>query len=91
MSMYNRKKPVKGMQPSKADRRSEAEDVVAAFLAAGGTVNRLPSEQATAFVCSSCGHAGTTGVTPGRSVRCPKCRAPLDTDARSSTGVRRPR
>jgi hypothetical protein len=34
MSPYQRKKPAKGDKQSKADRRSEAEDVVAAFLAA---------------------------------------------------------
>lgn len=77
MSPYQRKKPAKGDKQSKAERRSEAEDVVAAFLAAGGTVSRLPSEQATSFVCSSCGHTGITGTTPGKSGRCPKCRAPL--------------
>lgn len=77
MSTFKRKQPKDGTQPSKAERRSEAEDVVAAFLATGGTINRLPSEEATAFVCSSCGQTGTTGVIPGKSARCPRCRAPL--------------
>jgi hypothetical protein len=77
MSAYYRKKPAKGAPQSKADRRQEAEDVVAAFFAAGGTVKRLPSEEPTAFSCSSCGHSGIVGVTPGKNRQCPKCRAPL--------------
>jgi len=77
-STSKRGKPRDDARPSKADRRSEAEDVVAAFLAAGGTVNRLPPEEATAFACSSCGHTGTIGASAGRkSPRCPRCRAPL--------------
>jgi predicted RNA-binding Zn-ribbon protein involved in translation (DUF1610 family) len=74
MNTYDRKKAAKGTSQSKAERRSAAEDMVAAFLASGGTVNRLPAEQATEFVCGNCGQAGIIGTTLGKSSRCPKCR-----------------
>ncbi len=61
-------------QPSKADKRSDAEDLVAAFLAKGGAIKEMPSVEATAFSCKTCGHAGIVGMAPGKRTRCPKCR-----------------
>lgn len=77
MSDGNSRKPPQSERQSKADRRSEAEDVVAAFLASGGTVKRMPSVEPTPFACGSCGHAGIVGVAPGKARKCPKCRALL--------------
>lgn len=61
---------------SKAQKSAEAQDIVAAFLAAGGQVKQMPAVVATAFACA-CGHAGISGVAPGKTRRCPKCREPL--------------
>ncbi len=71
------KKPSKEAQPSKAARRSEAEDIVAAFLAKGGAVKQMPTVEPTAFACGTCGHAGIAGFAPGKTRKCPKCRAAL--------------
>lgn len=62
---------------SKADRKTEAEDAVAAFLARGGAVKRMPDVVATTFACANCGHTGILGVAEGKRSRCPKCREPL--------------
>ena len=64
-------------QPSKADKRTEAEAEVAAFLARGGSVKAMPAVVPTAFACATCGHAGIVGIAPGKHGRCPKCRTPL--------------
>jgi hypothetical protein len=77
MSGEDEKMPLRGVPQHKAEKRNEAEDVVAAFLAAGGTVKRMPTVEATAFACGSCGHAGVLGVSPGKTRKCPKCRALL--------------
>lgn len=77
MTGSDSKKPLSGAPQSKAEKRNEAEDVVAAFLASGGTVKRMPTVEATPFACGSCGHAGILGVSPGKSRKCPKCRAAL--------------
>ena len=72
------RKPLpKGPQPSKADRRSESEDIVAEFLAKGGAVTRVPAIEPTAFGCAACGHTGIAGFAPGKMRKCPRCRAPL--------------
>jgi predicted nucleic-acid-binding Zn-ribbon protein len=73
---YRRPLPRKD-QSSKADKRSDAEDLVAAFLAKGGAIKEMPSVEATAFACKNCGHTGIIGMAPGKKVRCPKCREPL--------------
>ena len=71
----NFRRPVpKKDQPSKADKRSDAEAMVAAFLAKGGAIKEMPSVEATAFSCKTCGHAGIVGIAPGKKARCPKCR-----------------
>jgi hypothetical protein len=72
-----RKPPVKGPPQSKAERRSETEDIVAAFLAKGGSVTRVPGAEPVAFACGSCGHAGIAAFAPGKTRKCPKCRATL--------------
>ncbi len=64
-------------QPSKADRRTEAEDIVAAFLAKGGAVKQMPTVEPTSFACGTCGHAGIAGFAPGKTRKCPKCRSAL--------------
>ncbi len=69
--------PPKKDQPSKADRRSEAEAQVAAFLARGGSVKEMPAVVPTTFACTTCGHTGIIGIAPGKRGRCPKCRTPL--------------
>jgi hypothetical protein len=76
--MYQRRPNPKRDQSSKADRRSEAEALAAAFLAKGGTVKEMPAVVATSFACLTCGHTGTIGVAPGKKPRCPKCREPLN-------------
>jgi len=74
----SRKKPLpKGPKISKADRRSESEDIVAEFLAKGGAVTRVPAVEPTAFGCAACGHSGIAGFAPGKPRKCPRCRAPL--------------
>jgi hypothetical protein len=75
-SRFRRPLPKEG-QPSKAEKRSGAEDLVAAFLAKGGSVNKMPSVEPTAFACATCGHAGIMGFAPGKTPKCPKCRSPL--------------
>lgn len=75
--MVFRRPASKKDQPSKADKRSEAEAQVAAFLARGGAVKEMPAVVATMFACANCGHTGTIGVAPGKKPRCPKCREPL--------------
>ena len=46
----NFRRPVpKKDQPSKADKRSDADALVAAFLAKGGAIKEMPSVEATAF------------------------------------------
>lgn len=78
MREANRKNPTqKSPQPSKADRRSESEDIVAEFLAKGGSVTRVPGIEPTTFACSACGHAGIAGFAAGKVRKCPRCRAPL--------------
>ena len=62
---------------SRADRKSEADAALAAFLSRGGAVTQGPSVVPTAFACSSCGHSGIAGVAEGKMPRCPKCRQPL--------------
>lgn len=74
---YRKKSTPRGPQPSKADRRSESEDIIAEFLAKGGAVTRVPSTEPTTFACASCGHAGIAGFAPGKVRKCPRCRAPL--------------
>ena len=72
------KKPLsKGSQPSKADRRSESENIVAEFLSKGGAVTRAQAIEPTAFGCAACGHTGIAGFAPGKVRKCPRCRAPL--------------
>jgi hypothetical protein len=61
-------------QPSKADKRSDADAMVAAFLAKGGAIKEMPSVEPTMFACKTCGHTGIIGVAPGKKARCPKCR-----------------
>jgi hypothetical protein len=73
---YRRPLPRKD-QSSKADKRSTADDLVAAFLAKGGAIKEMPTVEATAFACKNCGHTGIIGMAPGKKVRCPKCRDPL--------------
>jgi hypothetical protein len=51
------KRPAKGPPRTRADRRSEADDAMAAFLARGGAVKQMPTVVATTFVCPNCGHA----------------------------------
>ncbi|MCB1501151.1 MAG: hypothetical protein KDK07_15410 [Bauldia sp.] len=70
---YRRPVPRKD-QVSKADKRSDAEDLVAAFLARGGAIKEMPAVEATTFTCKTCGHTGIIGMAPGKKVRCPKCR-----------------
>jgi hypothetical protein len=78
MREVSRKKPPsRGGPKSKADRRSESEDIVAEFLAKGGSVTRVPGIEPTAFACSACGHAGIAGFASGKVRKCPRCRAPL--------------
>ena len=62
---------------TKAEKTAEAQDVVAAFLAAGGRIKQLDPVVATAFACANCGHSGIAGFGPGKPRRCPKCREPL--------------
>jgi hypothetical protein len=62
---------------SRADRKSEADAALAAFLSRGGAVTHGASVVPTAFACKSCGHTGIAGVTQGKTLRCPKCREPL--------------
>jgi hypothetical protein len=64
-------------QASKADKRSDADALVAAFLAKGGAIKEMPSVEATAFACKTCGHTGIIGIAAGKKPRCPKCREPL--------------
>jgi len=74
----NWKKPFqKGPPPSKADRRSEGEDIVAEFLAKGGAITRVPAVEPTAFGCTACGHTGIAGFALKKTRKCPRCRAPL--------------
>jgi rubrerythrin len=73
---YRRPFPRKD-QSSKADKRNDADELVAAFLAKGGAIKEMPSVEATAFACKTCGHTGIIGMAPGKKVRCPKCREPL--------------
>lgn len=61
-------------QTSKADKRSDADALVAAFLAKGGAIKEMPSVEPTTFACKTCGHTGIIGVAPGKKARCPKCR-----------------
>jgi hypothetical protein len=75
-SRFRRPLP-KEAQPSKAEKRSGAEDLVAAFLAKGGSVSKMPSVEPTAFACGTCGHAGIMGFAPGKTPKCPKCRSAL--------------
>jgi hypothetical protein len=75
-SRFRRPLPKEG-QPSKAEKRSGAEDLVAAFLAKGGAVSKMPSVEPTAFACGTCGHAGIAGFAPGKARKCPKCRSAL--------------
>jgi len=75
MSSENSKTSPRAAPQTKAEKRNEAEEVLAAFLAAGGTVKRMPSVEATPFACGSCGHAGILGASPGKRRKCPKCRA----------------
>ncbi len=71
------KRPAKGPPQSRADRRSEADDAIAAFLARGGAVKQMPAVVATTFACATCGHTGILGIASGKTSRCPKCRALL--------------
>jgi predicted RNA-binding Zn-ribbon protein involved in translation (DUF1610 family) len=71
------KRPPKGSPSSRADRRSEADDAMAAFLSKGGAVKQMPAVVATSFVCPNCGHAGILGIAAGKAARCPKCRERL--------------
>ena len=62
---------------TRADRKSEAEAAMAAFLSKGGAVKQVPSVVPTMFACSECGHARIAGMTEGKTTRCPRCRQPL--------------
>jgi hypothetical protein len=62
---------------SRADRKSEAEAALAAFLGRGGAVKQGPSVVPTMFSCSGCGHSGIAGIAGGKTARCPRCREPL--------------
>ena len=73
---YRRPVPRKD-QASKADKRSDADAMVAAFLAKGGAIKEMPTVEATSFACKTCGHTGIIGMAPGKKARCPKCREPL--------------
>ena len=73
---YRRPLPRKD-QTSKADKRSDAQSLVEAFLAKGGAIKVMPSVEATTFVCKTCGHTGVIGMAPGKKARCPKCRETL--------------
>ena len=65
---YRRPLP-KSNQPSKADNRSDAEAMVAAFLARGGAIKEMPAVEPTTFTCKTCGHTGIIGIAPGKKAR----------------------
>ena len=62
---------------TKAEKTAAAQDVVAAFLAAGGRVKKMPAVAATIFACANCGHSGIAGVSAGKVRKCPRCRVIL--------------
>jgi len=62
---------------SRADRKTQADDAIAAFLAQGGVVKQMPTVATALIACSSCGYSGVVGVTAGKQGRCPRCRTPL--------------
>ena len=76
------KRPSRANQQSKANRKSEAADAVAAFLARGGAVKQMPAVVATMMACPTCGYTGIVGMAPGKSARCPKCRTLLPSEPR---------
>ena len=73
---WSRRRP-KGPQLSRTDRKTEAAEAVAAFLARGETVKLMPPVVATEFACATCGHVGISGLAEGKRRRCPKCKTPL--------------
>lgn len=62
---------------SKAKKTADANDLVAAFLARGGQISKMPAVEAQTFACAECGHTGIMGFAPGKARKCPKCRSPL--------------
>jgi hypothetical protein len=66
-----------GEHKTKAELKAEAEAAMAAFMSKGGAVKQMPTVEPIAFACGNCGHAGTIGVRPGQTMKCPKCRSPL--------------
>lgn len=73
---YRKSMPRKD-EASKADKRNDADALVAAFLAKGGAIKEMPSVEPTAFACKNCGHTGIIGLAPGKKAKCPKCREAL--------------
>jgi predicted Zn-ribbon and HTH transcriptional regulator len=73
---WSKRRP-KAPQLSRTDRKAEAEQAIAAFLARGESVKQMPPVVATEFACANCGHVGISGLAPGKSRRCPKCKTLL--------------
>jgi predicted Zn-ribbon and HTH transcriptional regulator len=71
----------KAPQKSRNERKNEAEDAMAAFLARGGTVTKAAPVVATTIACSNCGYTGVVGIAEGKSGRCPRCREKLSQPA----------
>ncbi|HZP19809.1 MAG TPA: hypothetical protein VFB16_06315 [Bauldia sp.] len=67
----------KAPQKSRIEKKSEAEDALAAFLARGGMVTKAAPVVATTIACANCGYTGIVGIAEGKTGRCPRCREKL--------------
>jgi ribosomal protein L37AE/L43A len=55
--------------------RAEADAALVAFASQGRSVHHVPAVKLQEFACASCGKVSVLGISAGRPIVCPQCRA----------------